>query len=112
MTPLEPYERDWFGLRGWRKRQHYADRNPPWIKLYSERLNDYSFCCLPDAAKAHLVGIELLASRKGNLLPWDEEWIGCQISATERVQLALLENFIWKVRAQSEAHASNLLALC
>lgn len=70
--------------------QHYKDRAPPWIKLYNELLDDYEFGELPDASKAHLLAIWLLASRTDNRIPNDPKWIARKINATERVDIALL----------------------
>jgi len=79
-----------FCVKNFEKFQHYKDRNPPWIKLYNEVLEDYTFGSLPDASKAHLLAIWLLASRTGNKLPFDAEWIAKRINATEAVNLTLL----------------------
>lgn len=77
-------------VRNWEKFQHYRDRNPPWIKLYNDLLEDYEFGRLQDASKAHLIAIWLLASRTGNELPADPEWIAGKIGATEPVNLSTL----------------------
>lgn len=70
--------------------QHYKDRSPPWIKLYNDLLDDYEYCQLPDASKAHLVAIWLLASRSNNRVPCDAAWIAKKISASEKVNLQKL----------------------
>ncbi|MES2253653.1 MAG: hypothetical protein V4559_01285 [Pseudomonadota bacterium] len=79
-----------FSVRNFERFQHYKDRSPPWIKLYNELLDDYSFGLLPDASKLHLVAIWLLASRSNNRIPHDSNWIAKRISATETVDLELL----------------------
>ena len=76
-----------FMVKNFSKFQHYKDRTPPWIKLYNELLDDYTFTCLQDASKLHLILIWLLASRSNNKIPFDAEWIGKKISATEKVDL-------------------------
>jgi ribosomal protein L12E/L44/L45/RPP1/RPP2 len=81
-----------FSVRNFERFQHYKDRSPPWIKLYNELLDDYSFALLPDASKLHLVAIWLLASRSNNRIPHDSGWIAKRISATEAVDLDLLLN--------------------
>ena len=90
--------------------QHYSDRSPPWIKLYNSLLDDYSFSSLQDASKFHLVAIWLLASRSNNKIPWDPDWIGKQINATEHVNLEELEahDFIKKIKHSHKG--SNSLA--
>ena len=58
-----------FSVINFEKYQHYRNRTPPWIKLYNRLLDDYAFGRLPDASKAHLVAIWLLASRSDNRVP-------------------------------------------
>lgn len=70
--------------------QHYRDRRPPWIKLHAAVLDDYAFTCLPDASKAHLMLIWVLASKLNNRVPNDATWIGRQIGATSVVDLEVL----------------------
>jgi hypothetical protein len=77
-------------VANWEEYQHYKDRNPPWIKLHNQLLDSYEFCSLPDASKAHLLAIWMLASRSNNKLPHDAGWISRKISASEPVDLDLL----------------------
>lgn len=77
-------------VKSWEDFQHYKDRTPPWIKLYNHLLDDFEFSCLPDASKAHLLSIWLLASRTNNKIPNNARWIGNKINATEDVDLNLL----------------------
>ena len=67
-------------IKNWEKYQHYKDRNPPWIKLYNEILDDYAYACLQDDSKLLLITLFLLASRTENKIPADKKWIaqrGC-----------------------------------
>lgn len=75
-------------VRNFEQYQHYKDRKPPWIKLYNDVLDDYAFEVLPDASKAHLMLIWLLASRTDNRIPNDPEWIARKIGATGSVDIA------------------------
>lgn len=77
-------------VKDYERFQHYKDRDPPWIKLYVRLLEDYHFARLPDASKAHLILVWVLASRLENKIPKDAAWIGRQIGATEPVDLVLL----------------------
>ena len=74
-------------IKNWETYQHYKDRNPPWIKLHRDILTDYEFSVLPDASKAHLVGLWILASQLGNKIPYDPYWIAQKINATEEIDL-------------------------
>ena len=58
-------------VKNFEQYQHYKDRKPPWIKLYNDVLDDYAFEVMPDASKAHLMLIWLLASRTDNRIPND-----------------------------------------
>jgi len=79
-------------VKNFERFQHYKDRDPPWIKLYVRILDDYTFSKLPDAHKAHLALIWVLASKTENKIPADSAWISNRIGATEPVNLnALLE---------------------
>lgn len=79
-----------FRVKNYDKFQHYKDRAPPWIKLYSALLENYEFGLLPDASKAHLIAIWLLASRYNNVVPLDKGWVGKRINATDDVDLDAL----------------------
>jgi len=84
--PLCPHERC-FHFTDYQRLQHYRKRNPPWVKLYTNHLDDYRFLQLPDETKAHVMLLMLLASRMGNCMPWDEAWIASRIGAHKRVDL-------------------------
>lgn len=83
---------EYIQVKNWEEFQHYKDRTPPWIKMYNHLLDDFEFSCLPDASKAHLLSIWLLASRTGNRIPNNARWIGNKINATEDVDLQSLIN--------------------
>ncbi|HVW74610.1 MAG TPA: hypothetical protein VHC39_13300 [Rhizomicrobium sp.] len=80
-----------FRVTNYDQQQHYKDRGPTWIKLYNRLLDDYGFAHLPDAAKWHLIGIQLLASRHANRVPADPAWLARQMGATEPIDLSALE---------------------
>ena len=94
-------------VRNWEKFQHYRDRDPPWIKLYNQLLDDYDFSRLPDATKGHLVMIWLMASRNDNKIPNDPEWVGAKISADTPVDLPLLVEGGFLVPCMEEEDASH-----
>ena len=77
-------------VRGFDALQHYKDRNPVWIKLYCSILEDYEFQQLVDAAKFHLVGLMLLASRLNNRFPDDSVWLASKIGASEKIEIEIL----------------------
>jgi flagellar biosynthesis GTPase FlhF len=81
---------EYLRVKNWQEFQHYKDRTPPWIKLYNHLLDDFEFSCLPDASKAHLLSIWLLASRTENRIPNNAKWISNKINATDDVDINLL----------------------
>jgi len=50
--------------KNWVEFQHYKNRNPPWIKLHRNILNDRDFMSLPLASKALAPLLWLLASEE------------------------------------------------
>jgi len=80
-----------FRVKNFEHFQHYKHRCPPWFRLYNSTLDHYHFGRLPDASKAHLFAIWLLASRYDNVIPYDPEWIARKINATQKVDLEILE---------------------
>ena len=81
----------YFSVTNYDQQQHYKDRGPTWIKLYNRLLDDYGFAQLPDAAKWHLIGIFLLASRLNNRIPADPAWLARQVGAMDAIDLSVLE---------------------
>lgn len=78
-------------VRNWEKFQAYKDgRGISWIKLYIELQDRSEYGRLPDATKAHITGLWMLAARLNNKLPADAEWLGRRLNATEYVDLAAL----------------------
>lgn len=96
-----------FRIRDFDKFQHYKDRNPRWVKLHGEQLEDYEFQQLPDSSKFHALAITYLASRTQNKIPNDPAWVAAKIGATEPVDLTLLWDFgflePWQPRLQESA---------
>lgn len=74
-------------IRNWDKYQHYKDRNPPWVKLHSDILENYEFHQLSDSDRYHAIAIMLLASRTSNKIPYDNKWVASKISSTTKVDL-------------------------
>jgi hypothetical protein len=77
-------------VRNFEKFQHYKQRNPPWIKIYSSMLDDYEFQKITDEAKFHCIGLMLLASRLDNVLPNDADWLSHKIGAKSEINIDLL----------------------
>jgi len=80
----------YLSVKNWTDLQHYKDRSPPWIKLHSAILDSYEFECLPDASKAHLICIWMLASRTNNKINPDIKWLSRKICANSDIDLSIL----------------------
>ncbi|HLH75920.1 MAG TPA: hypothetical protein VKV28_03835 [Candidatus Binataceae bacterium] len=80
----------WWRVRNFERFQHYKDRNPPWIRLYGALWRDRAFFRLPDAAKAHLIGLFSLAARLDNRIPNDPDWLAHELCASQPIDLQAL----------------------
>jgi hypothetical protein len=80
----------YFSISNWQEFQHYKDRNPPWIKLHNQLLDNYEFEQLTDATKVHLLCIWMLASRTNNKIVYDPSWVKRKIGANSNVDLKSL----------------------
>lgn len=98
---------EYFRVRNWDRFQHYRKRNPPWIKLYTELLDDYEFACLSDASKLLAFCIFMLAARSSNKIPLDPDWIRNRAALKSMPDLEPLFNHGFIVRCQD---ASETLA--
>ena len=88
---------DYIHIENWRKFQHYKDRNPPWIKLYVNILDDYEYNILPDNHKLILIHLWLLASKTNNNIPYDLNYIKGTLKLNIAIEIEPLikAGFIW-----------------
>lgn len=72
----------------WEKFQHYKKRNPPWIKLHVQLLENEQFECLQDDSKVLLICLWLFAARKGNgKIPADLKYLQRKLPLCKRPKL-------------------------
>jgi hypothetical protein len=101
---------NYLSVANWERFQHYGERrNPPWIKLHRSLLDDFSFSCLSDTQKLHLMLIWLLASQVDNRIPNDPAWIKRRIGVNAAVDL---NSLIQAGFLLLEQDASNVLSKC
>jgi hypothetical protein len=81
---------EFFGFRNFRQ----FERTRREIRLPYELLNSLGFRQLPDAHKAHLICLLLLAARMNNLLPNSPAKLERLIGATEPVDLSAFAEFV------------------
>ena len=60
-------------VKNWERFQHYTKRNPPWIKLHKEILDDQKFISLSPTSKCLLILTWLLASENEGKIEIDLE---------------------------------------
>jgi len=77
----------YFSIKDWEKHQHYKDRNPPWIKLYKEVIDDYDITCLQDASRLLQMLLWILASQMNNRIPFDIEWLQKRLNLNTKPNL-------------------------
>lgn len=56
-------------VRNWERFQHYRDRTPPWVKTYTELLDDDAYRRLPGATRAVLHGVWMAYAKSRRTLP-------------------------------------------
>lgn len=93
-------------IRNFEKFQHYKDRNPPWIKLYTALLDDIDFLGLDDDLKWPVVGLFLLASRLDNKIPCNAKYLQNRLGV-KKIDITRLLHSTFIETAQD---ASNMLA--
>lgn len=81
---------EYLRVKKWEEFQHYKDRSPPWIKLHRSVLDDYEFCRLRDASKAHLMLIWVLASQSEGRIPADPKFLQAKLGLDEQPDLKVL----------------------
>ena len=103
----------YFSIKNWDKYQHYKDRNPPWIKLNREVIDDYDICRLQDASRLLQILLWVLASQTNNRIPNDPEWIQNRLNLNTKVNLKeLIDKGFIVLEESVMQNASIVLAKC
>lgn len=63
MSGGEINDNSWIIVPNWHRFQHYKDRQPPWIKIYTKLLQDPAYMGLSMAARGVLMGVWLAYSQ-------------------------------------------------
>jgi len=78
----------YFTIKNLDQFQHYKDRNPPWIKLWTKLLDDYEFNELSKETQRDLMMIWLFISKvPERRLAYDSVWIARKINSRKPVDL-------------------------
>lgn len=102
----------YFKIKGFDKFQHYKDRNPPWIKLYSSLLSDLKFNAMTDSQQITLIKLWVLSSQNGNRLAYDSQLIRRQLASNSRVSLDFFAQAGWiEIYSDSSENDSKMLCL-
>lgn len=113
---------------GWKKFQHYKDRDPPWVKLYRDLLTTESWVLGTDLSRLVQVASVLLAARYSNQIPylWDlirkVSHLGCSENEFDDAVAHLVSGKFLEIHDVTDAlapsvaacnqHASSVLAKC
>lgn len=65
----------WIAVKNYERYQHYTKRNPPWIKLYRDFINDYELRQMPAETRLTYIGCLILASETANHIPFDLDYL-------------------------------------
>lgn len=77
-------------FRNWRRYQHYTDRKPPWIKLYTDFRTDTEH--LSEQARLMACLLFTVAAERDNRFRSDERWMAVELNVSARtVRVGLAE---------------------
>jgi hypothetical protein len=96
----------WIIVRNWDKFQHYSDRRPPWIKLYTDINSNDEWCELSTAARGMLTTIWAEYARSGGHLPlWKAMQLCGKSARTAHIDSLIHAGFIQVVASKPLALA-------
>ena len=86
----------YFRIRNWSRFQHYSNRAPIWIKLYTDMIEDQKgdWAGWTDTERGQIVGIWQLAAKMGNCIPYNDDFVASEIMATDKVDLSIYGNHL------------------
>ena len=104
-------KRTFLSIKNFEKFQHYKHRNPPWIKLYYDLLDDDDFISMSIESRHLYMTLLLIAGRKDNRIPHDVDYLRKVLRLDDEPDLTELieKGFLLAPRRQS---ASRRLAPC
>lgn len=84
---------EYIKICNWEKFQHYKKRNPPWIKIHTQLLENEQFECLHNDSKVLLICLWLFTARKGNgQIPADPNYLQRKLPIGKKPNLQPLIN--------------------
>ena len=101
---------DYFRVRNFERFQHYADRKPPWIKLYKDLWRDPRFFALSENDRYQLISLFILASQNDNKIPVNQDWLQHELCTKKAISLETLVASQWVEYLEQDA--SMVLAGC
>jgi hypothetical protein len=101
-----------YAIKNWSRFQHYADRNPPWIKLYHSLLDDDDFAALDHFAQLLYFKLLLAASRKDNQIPENLAWMATELGLPKRrlpraIAVLLASGFVQQSASNGASHLAS-----
>lgn len=70
----------WIVIHNWDRYQHYNDRRPVWIKLYTELLGNPRYCALTLTQRGILSGLLLMYAESDAEIPLDTAWLSRRLN--------------------------------
>ena len=77
-------------VKNYERYQHYKHRNPPWIKLYYDLLDDEAFLSLDDVGQLNYIRCLLLASRTQNRVHFEANYLQKVFRSNAKIDLTPL----------------------
>lgn len=62
----------WIVVNRWEEFQHYRDRRPTWVKVYTRLLHDHDYLALSAAARGFLQGLWIMYAETSGQLTYDD----------------------------------------
>jgi len=76
----------WIVVRNWERFQHYRDRTPVWIKVYTELLDDPNYLTLTLAERGILQGLWLMTANSRGIVPRSTSYLSRKLGGKIRDQ--------------------------
>ena len=96
----------YLAVKNWSRFQHYKDRNPKWVKLYVDILDDEEMREFPVSTRLLAVLLLCVAARRDNRFPGSADWLAVEVGIPKRAVAKSLSELIaagFLVRASKSA---------
>ena len=81
---------DYISVTNWDKYQHYRDRKPVWIKLYTSLIDNYEYQQLSNQDKLLFLEVLIVSARTSNRIPNDQKYLKRTLTLTGKINFTNL----------------------